>query len=368
MSGDNILEIEDVRKVYGAIVAVDRVSFTLRRGEFLTLLGPSGSGKTTTLQMIAGLATPSEGSMRLDGAPLTPLPPYRRNIGVVFQSYALFPHLTVARNIAFPLEMRGVAAREIRRRVGDVLALVGLPGLGERYPRELSGGQQQRVALARAMVFEPRLLLMDEPLGALDKKLREQLQLEIMRLHRELGISVIYVTHDQEEALVMSDRVAIFNRGRIEQIGAPDTLYERPASGFVAGFLGESNFLAGTVTALDGDRCRIEAPGLRLAARACGVLSLHRPATLAIRPERMRLVPGAGEAEGENRLAGIVRNVIYLGQSRKYVVRTSTGVELVVLQQALDAGAPVLRPGDRAQLTWSADNATAFAGDVSLRD
>jgi putative spermidine/putrescine transport system ATP-binding protein len=235
------LELRDVSKSYAHVQAVDKVSLMVAPGEFVTLLGPSGSGKTTTLSMIAGLTRPSSGTILLDGQPLDPLPPYRRNVGVVFQNYALFPHMAVARNVAFPLEMRRVPGREIRRRVARVLEQVGLSEHGGRYPHQLSGGQQQRVALARAMVFEPRILLMDEPLGALDRKLREQMQIEIMRLHRELQVSIVYVTHDQDEALMMSDRIAVFNHGRIEQVGAPDLLYEQPATVFVAGFLGESN-------------------------------------------------------------------------------------------------------------------------------
>ena len=216
------LELRDLCKSYGDVHAVDHVSLTVAAGEFVTLLGPSGSGKTTTLGMIAGLAKPSSGGILLDGKRLDPLPPYKRDLGVVFQNYALFPHMTVARNVAFPLEMRRLPKSEIAGRVARVLEQVGLDRHGDRYPKQLSGGQQQRVALARAMVFEPRILLMDEPLGALDRKLREQMQVEIMRLHRETGVSVVYVTHDQDEALMMSDRIAVFNHGRIEQIGPPD--------------------------------------------------------------------------------------------------------------------------------------------------
>ena len=227
-----LLELRNLSKSYASVVAVDRISVSLAAGEFLSFLGPSGSGKTSTLAMIAGLVEPSSGEILLRSKPLNPLPPYRRNIGMVFQNYALFPHMTVAKNIAFPLEMRRMSRGEIEARVARVLSLVGLANYGPRLPSQLSGGQQQRIALARAMVFEPPLLLMDEPLGALDKKLREQMQLEIKQLHRKLGMSVIYVTHDQEEALTMSDRIAVFNNGRIEQIGVASELYEeqQPAS------------------------------------------------------------------------------------------------------------------------------------------
>src|SRR5580704_3961229 len=227
-----ILELRGLRKTYGTQVAVDALSLALAPGEFLCLLGPSGSGKTTTLGMIAGLIEPTRGEIMLQARPIANLPPYRRNIGVVFQSYALFPHLTVAANIAFPLEMRGLKRAEIRQRVAKVLSLVDLAGYETRLPAQLSGGQQQRVALARAIVFEPPLLLMDEPLGALDKKLREQMQLEIKQLHRKLAMSIIYVTHDQEEALTMSDRIAVLNNGRIQQIGTPSDLYEHPQTRF----------------------------------------------------------------------------------------------------------------------------------------
>jgi putative spermidine/putrescine transport system ATP-binding protein len=244
---EGLLRLECVSKAFGNVVAVDSISFTLAEGEFLSLLGPSGSGKTTTLQIIAGLTHPTRGQIFLSGRPIGPLPPYKRDIGMVFQNYALFPHMTVAGNVAFPLQMRGVPRTEISRRIDKVLNLVDLPGLAERYPRQLSGGQQQRVALARAIVFEPTLLLMDEPLGALDKKLREQMQLEIKHLHKRLGVSIIYVTHDQDEALVMSDRIGVFNRGRLEQVGSAEQLYEQPTTRFVAEFIGESNIIRGTV-------------------------------------------------------------------------------------------------------------------------
>ena len=253
-NGPAVLELRDVRKSYAGQAAVAGVDLLLRRHEFLTFLGPSGSGKTTTLMLVAGLQHPDAGSILLDGAPVDRLPPHRRDIGMVFQHYALFPHMTVRRNVAFPLEMCRVGRAETERRVRQALGIVGLSGLGDRLPRQLSGGQQQRVALARATVYRPALLLMDEPLGALDKQLRGQLQLEIKRMHRELRMSVLYVTHDQDEALTMSDRIAVFNAGRVEQVGTPLDLYERPATRFVAGFIGETNFFPGTVA--EGERSR----------------------------------------------------------------------------------------------------------------
>ena len=246
------LVLRGLHKAFGDAVAVDGVELEVRRGEFLTLLGPSGSGKTTTLRMVAGFTTPSGGSIEIDGRDMTRVPPHRRDVGMVFQNYALFPHMTAAQNIAFPLQMRRQPRQEIDKRVASALGLVKLDKFGDRYPRQLSGGQQQRIALARAVVFEPRLLLMDEPLGALDRKLREALQLEILHVSRQLEATVLYVTHDQEEALVMSDRIAIFSAGRIEQLGSGEDLYERPASLFVADFIGESNILRGRYDA-DGD-------------------------------------------------------------------------------------------------------------------
>jgi putative spermidine/putrescine transport system ATP-binding protein len=365
-----ILELRRLRKTYGSTVAIDDVSLGLGHGEFLTLLGPSGSGKTTTLLTIAGLIEPSDGSILLDGRPIEALPPYRRDIGVVFQNYALFPHLTAARNVAFPLEMRGVARADIDRRVTRTLGLVGLPDQAARYPRELSGGQQQRVALARAMVFEPKILLMDEPLGALDRKLREQMQIEILHLHRELGISVVYVTHDQEEALVMSDRIAVFNRGRIEQIGLASELYERPATRFVAGFLGESNFFSATVGETVDGFCRLNGGSLALRARSGGLLdgglldgglSAGSRAVVAVRPERIRISDGAVGPADENGVSGVLREVIYLGRSRRFVVRLASGQEVSSYEQVgTDRD---LAPGSAVHLSWRAEDATALPED-----
>src|SRR5260370_2229349 len=267
----SVLELAGVRKRYDSLVAVDDLDLTLDTGEFLTLLGPSGSGKTTTLMMVAGLQQPDAGSITLNGVSVASLPPYRRDVGMVFQNYALFPHMTVRRNVAFPLEMRGTPAAEIARLVDEALALVKLPDLGDRLPRQLSGGQQQRVALARAMVYGPALLLMDEPLGALDKKLRAQLQLEIKRVHRERRMSVLYATHDQDEALTMSDRNSVVHAGRIEQIGTPHELYETPATRFVAGFIGDTNFFPGRVVTVHGSRCRVSLAGWEVEAALRGV-------------------------------------------------------------------------------------------------
>ncbi|MFM7531763.1 MAG: ABC transporter ATP-binding protein, partial [Rubrivivax sp.] len=257
-----LVQLRGVQKSYdGSTLVVRSLDLDIREGEFLTMLGPSGSGKTTTLMMLAGFESPTHGEIVLDGKPIHRLAPEARNIGMVFQSYALFPHMTVAENIAFPLSVRKVAREEAARRVTEVLAMVGLKGFEDRRPAQLSGGQQQRVAVARALVFEPRLVLMDEPLSALDKQLREQMQYEIKRLQRRLGVTVVYVTHDQTEALTMSDRVAVFNAGVVQQLDTPERLYEQPANAFVAGFIGENNRLAGTVTEREGERCTVRLDG-----------------------------------------------------------------------------------------------------------
>jgi putative spermidine/putrescine transport system ATP-binding protein len=355
-----ILELRNISKGYGAITAVADLSLHLAKGEFLSLLGPSGSGKTTTLTMIAGLLQPSAGEILLEGRPVTPLPPYKRNIGVVFQNYALFPHMTVAKNIAFPLSMRGAGRDEIATRVRKVLNLVGLPDHGGRYPRQLSGGQQQRVALARAMVFEPPILLMDEPLGALDKKLREHMQLEIKRLHRELGMSIIYVTHDQEEALVMSDRIAVFNLGRLEQVGTPTELYERPATRFVAEFIGESNIFPGVAGTAANGFSVLEATSVRLRAVATRPLAAGARAVVSVRPERIVLQAGDPPPGVENAIGGRITDVVYLGRSRKYVVRTDAGHEVVSLQQARGGAEPGFEIGAAVSLRWQAEDATVL--------
>jgi putative spermidine/putrescine transport system ATP-binding protein len=252
------IQLLDLEKRYGDVTALAGVSLDMPAGEFVTLLGPSGSGKTTTLNAIAGFLQPDNGRILVDRSPIETVPPHRRNIGMVFQNYALFPHMTVEANIAYPLKRRKVAKQELRRLVAESLALVGLDGMDKRYPRELSGGQQQRVALARALVFRPRVLLMDEPLGALDRRLRASLQLEFKRIHRELGITFVYVTHDQEEALTMSDRLAVMDQGRILQVGSPRDIYERPAERFVADFIGETNFIAATVIGTENGTAMVD--------------------------------------------------------------------------------------------------------------
>jgi spermidine/putrescine ABC transporter ATP-binding subunit len=329
------------------------VSLDIRSGEFLTLLGPSGSGKTTTLMMIAGFETPSAGDIAIDGKSVIRMPPHRRNIGMVFQNYALFPHLTVADNIGFPLKQRGVDRAERARLVDEALALVQLPGYGRRYPRQLSGGQQQRIALARAIVFRPRLLLMDEPLGALDKQLRETLQLEMRRLHADLGITFIYVTHDQEEALTMSDRIAVMNEGRIAQVGRPEDLYDRPCDRFVAAFIGESNFMPGVVRGIEDDVVTAECAGTMVRA-----IAPSRPATgesviLTTRPERIRFADAERPAtDAQNRISVTVTEAVFAGERCRYLLQAPGGTAMV-LKEPSSAAVRRRAVGETVEIAWS---------------
>lgn len=321
--------------------AVDGISLTVEAGEFMTFLGPSGSGKTTTLNMIAGLDDVSSGRILMDGKDIVRLPPYRRNLGLVFQNYALFPHMNAASNIAFPLRQRRIPSAQIATRVQDALDLVHLSTHGDRLPSQLSGGQQQRVALARAIVFQPRALLLDEPLGALDKKLRESLQLEIARLHRELGITFVFVTHDQEEALALSDRIAVFNDGRIEQVGTPQELYRTPCSRFVATFLGDSNVFAGTFHA-----GILSAGSARYAASA--PTTVAGPAALIVRPEDLSLRGGPSD----NSIRAVITDAVYQGAFRRVFVQFETGQVGQVREAASHATSVTI--GDRVTVTWPA--------------
>ncbi|MBS0372670.1 MAG: ABC transporter ATP-binding protein [Proteobacteria bacterium] len=302
-----------VQKTYdGETLIVRDLNLEIRRGEFLTLLGPSGSGKTTCLMMLAGFETPTSGEIRVGGTVINKVPPHRRNIGMVFQNYALFPHMTVAENLRFPLSVRKLPAADIDAKVKRALAMVRLEAFGNRYPQQLSGGQQQRIALARALVFEPELVLMDEPLGALDKQLREHMQIEIKHLHDSLGITFVFVTHDQGEALTMSDRIAVFDRGEIQQIDSAECLYEEPANAFVAGFIGESNTFQGTLLERNGDACAIRLPsGAVVQARAADVGAVGSSAVVSVRPER--IVLNGASAGCENRFSAKVKELIYQG-------------------------------------------------------
>ncbi len=362
------LTLERVTKAYGGLTAVDDVSLEVRAGEFVTLLGPSGSGKTTTLRIVAGLVRADAGRIVARGRDITGIPAYRRDIGIVFQNYALFPHMTAAQNVAFPLKVRGVASREIGAQVQAVLDLVRLSGLGDRFPRQLSGGQQQRVALARAIVFRPWLLLMDEPLGALDKKLREAMQLEIARISREVGVTVLYVTHDQEEALALSDRIAIFRHGRVEQVGTGEELYEQPASLFVGQFMGESTVLRGVLQAASGD-CVVAGTRwrIRVTAEACrrvGVTSGSRVAVV-VRPERLRIGPAPGRSDPGGRfncVSGTVLEQMYLGSVRKYVIDLGDGDQAIVRAQAGAEASPATVRGS-VQISWDLSHGVVVADE-----
>ena len=350
------VEFIGVEKTYdGRTLVVRNLDLAIARGEFLTLLGPSGSGKTTSLTMLAGFETPTRGEIRLEGRSLLRAPPHKRNIGMVFQNYALFPHMTVAENVAFPLSVRRVARGEIGPRVRRALEMVRLEGLGERHPAQLSGGQQQRVALARALVFSPALVLMDEPLGALDKQLREHMQFEIKAIHRQLGVTVVYVTHDQGEALTMSDRIAVFSQGAIQQIGTPTELYDAPASAFVAQFIGENNRLAGVVAAIEGRRCRVRlADGSTISATLGLDLPRGAGCTVSIRPERLHLGLAA-----ENRLAARLADVTFHGDHVRLRVLLADATELVVKLGPRAAPHP-LTPGQTVELGFEARDCRAL--------
>ena len=310
--GEPLIRFQNVQKTYdGESLIVRNMSLDIDRGEFLTLLGPSGCGKTTCLMMLAGFEAPTSGEIRLDGRIINRVPPHRRNIGMMFQNYALFPHLTVRENLKFPLAVRKMPAPEIDAKVGRALAMVRMQDFASRYPQQMSGGQQQRIALARALVFDPQLVLMDEPLGALDKQLREHMQLEIKHIHASLGVTFVYVTHDQSEALTMSDRIAVFDKGVIQQVDTPVKLYEEPANAFVASFIGESNSLPGDVERIEGDRCEVRLDGAGALNARVGDVSGKGRATVSIRPERVTF--GNMCDDCENRLSGKVREFIYLG-------------------------------------------------------
>jgi spermidine/putrescine transport system ATP-binding protein len=337
------VRLEGVTKRFEEVAAVDDVSLAIPPGSFFALLGPSGCGKTTSLRMIGGFEEPTEGVIYLGDRDVTGLPPYKRDVNTVFQSYALFPHLNIHDNVAFGLKRRGVRGAKLETRVAEALELVALTGFERRKPRQLSGGQQQRVALARALVNRPRVLLLDEPLGALDLKLRKQMQLELKRIQHEVGITFVHVTHDQEEAMTMADAIAVMNAGKIEQLGTPTELYEAPQTSFVAGFLGICNLLSG---AAEGDAVRLR-DGTVVRVPAAG--GLRGEISIGIRPEKVRL--GGQE---ENQLAGEVRESAYIGVSTQYIVDTRAGPVTLYVQNA-EAGAPSVQPGDPVTLSWSPD-------------
>jgi len=336
------VRLESVVKRFGDTAAVAGIDLDIADGEFFSMLGPSGSGKTTTLRMIAGFEAPSEGRILLHGRDVTGVPPFDRDVNTVFQDYALFPHMSVADNVGYGLVVRRVASDERRRRVGDALRMVRLEGYDARRPGQLSGGQRQRVALARALVNRPRVLLLDEPLGALDLKLREEMQIELKAIQEQVGITFIYVTHDQEEALTMSDRMAVFNAGRIEQVGTPADVYERPATPFVAGFVGTSNLVRGDAA----------------------LAVIGRAGTYTIRPEKIHLAdPGTGVAADEGSATGVIRSVVYLGSDTRYHVALDAGAEVVVTEQNLQASSmeALAAQGRAVRLIWKRHHVLALA-------
>lgn len=352
------LRLEGVTRYFGQAAAVDNLHLTVEPGEFVTLLGASGSGKTTTLMMVGGFTPPTSGRILIGGKDVTDLPPAKRNLGVVFQNYSLFPHLSVFRNLAFPLEMRGVSQSIIRQKVADALEMVQLADKGRRLPRELSGGQQQRIALARALIFQPQALLMDEPLGALDKKLREHMQLELKRLHMLNGSTVLFVTHDQEEALTLSDRIAVMRDGRIAQIDSPQSLYEKPASRWVAEFVGQSNFIGGHVEAVHptGYDVRLDS-GELIGGRGVKNLACGQRVFAVLRPEKIRL-----SAAGRLPINALVGEVLYLGHTVKITVQLNDGTALLVQLQNSDLEKS-LAPGIAVSLGWQPENLWFVAGE-----
>ena len=362
MSADtapHYLRFDQVQKSYDQkSLVVKAFNLNVNHGEFLTLLGPSGSGKTTVLMMLAGFESVTSGEILLDGHPITRTAPYKRNIGMVFQNYALFPHMSIAENLAYPLKVRKTPKAEREARVAKYLKLIELDGFGGRTPGQLSGGQRQRVALARALIFNPSLVLMDEPLGALDKKLREQMQLEISRLHKKLGFTVIYVTHDQTEALTMSDRIAVFDDGVVQQCAAPDALYERPANAFVADFIGENNFLPGVVTGGDAARVKVKlSTGEEVVARRADCGPEGGDCVVSVRPEKLFIPPG--EHVFDNRVTVRLTTRLYVGDFIRYFFALPDGVEIVV-KCLNDHAAPKISPGDEIGLIFRGDDCFAF--------
>ncbi len=351
MSAPPILELRHLSKRFGGVTAVDDVSLAILPGEFLTLLGASGSGKTTTLRMIAGFELPTAGDILMEGAPVTALPPFKRDINTVFQHYALFPHMSVRANVGYGLRMRGVPRAERDERVARALDMVRMAQLGERAPRQLSGGQQQRVALARAIVNRPRVLLLDEPLGALDLKLRKEMQLELKALNKQLGITFVYVTHDQEEALTMSDRIALMRNGRIEQLSGPQDMYDAPVSRYVADFIGETNLLSGAVTAVRDGWADLRIGDTTLRARAAAPPAAGASAWLSVRPEFLHVIRGA-PAAGENQLQGTVRETMFVGVVTKIFVDLPGGATIVAHNPP---GSDVPPTGSTVRLGWPAE-------------
>lgn len=354
-----LVRFEEVQKSYdGEVLVVKNLNLDIAKGEFLTMLGPSGSGKTTCLMMLAGFETATHGKIILDGESINNVPPHKRDIGMVFQNYALFPHMTVAENLAYPLVVRKMSKNDIEARVQRALDMVQLGGFAGRRPAQLSGGQAQRVAVARALVFEPKLVLMDEPLGALDKQLREQMQYEIKHIHDNLGVTVVYVTHDQSEALTMSDRVAVFNDGVIQQLAPPDQLYELPENSFVAQFIGENNKLSGKVTAVNGSTCTVEVDGSgEVKAVPVNIDGIGSRSSLSLRPERVMVNPSDGTCP--NVFDAQVEELIYLGDHMRTRVSVC-GHDDFIVKVPNSAGHVHLRPGETVKVGWQAEDCRAL--------
>lgn len=356
------VSLEGITKRYGNVKAVDNVNLGIDEHEFVTLLGPSGSGKTTMLMMLAGFVKPDKGKILVDGKNITATPPYRRNIGMVFQNYALFPHMTVYVNIAYPLKMKRISRQKIPQMVDEVLETVKLKGLEYRYPAQLSGGQQQRVALARAMVFRPPILLMDEPLGALDKKLREHMQLELKHIQEKVGITILYVTHDQEEALSMSTKIAVINEGQIEHMGTATDIYDHPANQFVADFIGETNIFRAKIHSVDDDGLQVVGPCIRrIRANTLKQVEVGQTVHLAVRPEKIKFFEK--ESQDHCFYDGIVDDIIYLGDVTKYYVRLSEVSQdeqegLVVIKVQNRLGSLQHKRGERVKIGWNELDAT----------
>jgi spermidine/putrescine transport system ATP-binding protein len=359
--GQGDLRLVEVTKRFGPMVAVDDLTLTIAAGSFFALLGPSGCGKTTTLRMVGGLERPSAGRIHLGVDDITDRKPYQRPVNTVFQSYALFPHLDIFENVAFGLRRRG--NKDVAAKVHDALAMVELADLARRKPGQLSGGQQQRVALARALVNRPQVLLLDEPLGALDLKLRRQMQLELKRIQTDVGLTFVHVTHDQEEAMTMADTIAVMNRGKVEQLGGPTELYETPATVFVANFLGQSNLLAATVSGRSGGDLLLDVAGSRVVLPAERSRCTSDRVFVGVRPEKLHIQRGDDAVpEGHNAFAGVVTDASFVGVSTQYVVRMPWGQDLAVFAQNLRSD-DRLRPGDQVRLHWSAANAFGLDGD-----
>ena len=359
-NGEGFVVFDHVQKSYdGETLVVKDLNLSIGKGEFLTMLGPSGSGKTTCLMMLAGFETATNGKILLDGNNINDMPPHKRGIGMVFQNYALFPHMTVGENLAFPLEVRGMGKSEREEKVKRALDMVQMGAFANRRPAQLSGGQQQRIALARALVFDPKLVLMDEPLGALDKQLREHMQFEIKHLHESLGITVVYVTHDQGEALTMSDRVAVFNDGRIQQLAPPDELYERPQNSFVAQFIGENNKLPGKVETLDGETCTVRLQtGELIDATPVNIRHVGQETLVSIRPERVEFKPEM-MPPGAHMIDAEVLEVVYMGDIFRTRMRVA-GTEDFVMKSRNTLGQTKLHPGEKIRIGWHPQDARAL--------